>query len=123
MTFSLSTFVIDINSIPTLVFQAKWQAEADRICREWILSHWDELSTKGPRGVDLPPAFKLRLARAPERAAFEAAADHADWYGEVKIVKLANAPGPQDEPDAIVSTDEVSNGAAEKQQDATESDG
>ena len=96
MSFSLSTFVVEIGNIPRIVFQAKWQADADLICREWIEAHWDELSKKGRGGVDLPPAFRLRLARPSERAAYDADKDAA-LFGDVKIVRLTN-PVQQDEP-------------------------
>ena len=72
MTFSPSTFTIEIDAVPTVAFQAKWQADADQICSEWLRAHRDELSSLGPGGVELPPIFKLRLARAAEKAAYEA---------------------------------------------------
>ena len=101
MSFSLSTFVVEIGKTPTIVFQAKWQADADLICREWIQSHWDELSKKGRGGVDLPPAFRLRLARPSERAAYEADNTAEGFFGDVKIVRLTkrvqqDEPAPQD---------------------------
>jgi hypothetical protein len=40
VSFSLSTFTLDIDGKPTLVLRAKWQAHADEYCRAWIQVHW-----------------------------------------------------------------------------------
>jgi hypothetical protein len=88
MSFTLSTFTIEINAIPTAAFQAKWQAEAGQICRDWLHIHWEEFSEKGPRGDNLPPIFTLRLARSAERAAYEAEGSGFEFCGEVKVVNL-----------------------------------
>jgi hypothetical protein len=118
MSFSFSTFAVEIDCIPTIAFQAKWQAEADRICREWIQSRWDELAKKGPSGIDLPPIFKLRLARSSERAAYEADRAIAELFGEVKIVKLTNSAQPN-EPAPQGMADDAPNETAlqDRQQD------
>lgn len=68
MNFSLSTFTLDIDEKPMLVSRAKWQADADEICRAWVQAHWGELTKKGPYRAELPPAIRLRMARAAKRA-------------------------------------------------------
>jgi hypothetical protein len=50
----------------------------------------------------------LRLARAFERAAFEAAADDVEFHGEMKIVKLIDTSSHQDELAAAVLSENVS---------------
>ena len=124
MSFSLSTFTVEINGTPTIAFQARWHAEADDICRGWANLHWDEISSKGPRsGVALPPIIKVRLARASEKAAYNVAGNDVEFYGEVKIVKLIDASGRQDETDASVSTENVSDDAIAEQENAHIGDG
>ena len=88
MSFTRSTFTIEINGLPTVVFQAKWQVDADRICRDWLYTHWDQLSERGPGGLELPPMFKLRLARASEREAYEVGGTGFEFCGVVKVVNL-----------------------------------
>src|ERR1019366_4980345 len=100
MSFSLSTFTVEINGTPTIAFQARWHAEADDICRGWANLHWDEISPKGPPpGVALPPIIKVGLARAPEKAAYQVAVDDVEFFDEVKIVKLIDTAGRQGETD------------------------
>ena len=88
MSFSLSTFTIEINGFPTVAFQAKWQADADQTCRDWLHTHWDKLSACGPGGIELPPIFKLRLARPSEREAYEVGGTGFEFCGVVKVVNL-----------------------------------
>src|ERR1700742_533806 len=88
MSFSPSTFTIEIDAVPTVAFQAKWQADADRVCKDWLHTHWEKISAKGPGGIEMPPIFKLRLARTAEKAAYEAEGTGFEFCGEVKIVKL-----------------------------------
>jgi hypothetical protein len=119
MSFSLSTFTVEINGTPTIAFQARWHAEADEICRGWANLHWDEISSKGPRsGVALPPIIKVRLARAPEKEAYQVAGDEVEFFGEVKIVKLIDTAGRRAETDASVLAKNVSDDAAAEQEDA-----
>ena len=96
MSFSPSTFTIEIDAVPTVAFQAKWQADADRVCKDWLHTHWEKISAKGPGGIEMPPIFKLRLARTAEKAAYEAEGTGFEFCGEVKIVSLnevsSNAP-------------------------------
>lgn len=68
MSFSLSTFTVEINGRPTIAFKAKWQAEADEISRGWINLHWGEITEERIGGVAIPLAIKVRLASASERA-------------------------------------------------------
>ena len=91
MSFSLSTFTLDIDGKPRLVLRAKWQADADEICRAWVQSHWDELTREGPYGAELPPAIRLRMARAAEKAAYDTNAHSALLFHNVSIVMLAGA--------------------------------
>lgn len=89
--YSSSVFTLEINGTPTLAFRLKWHAEADRLGHDWVYSHKDQISTKGPYGTELPPIIKVRTARAIERAAFEAATGPAEIYDGVKIVRLSPA--------------------------------
>jgi hypothetical protein len=90
MTYSNSTFTIEIDATPTAVLQAKWQSEADEICRGWTQYHWEQLLTKGHHGLEFPPVVKVRLARADERAAYDGEGGSVEFYEEVKIVYLVN---------------------------------
>jgi hypothetical protein len=91
VSFSLSTFTLDIDGKPILVLRAKWQADADVICRAWVQAHWDELTREGPYGAELPPAIRLRMARAAEKAAYETNAHSALLFHDVSIVMLTGA--------------------------------
>ena len=97
MSFSLSTFTVEINGTSTIAFQAKWQAEADEICRGWANLHWDEIAEERIGGIAIPPVIKVRLASAPEKAAYEAAGDHIEFFGDVKILKLIDPVGHPDQ--------------------------
>ena len=96
MSFSLTTFTIEINGVSTIAFQAKWQAEAERLCQEWIEAHWDELATAAPGGSDWPPGYKVRLARPVERIAYDADATGTEFFRDVKIVKLTSTAASLD---------------------------
>jgi hypothetical protein len=89
MTYSISTFTIEIDGTPTAVLQAKWHSEADEICQGWTQYHWEQLLTKGRHGLKFPPIVKVRLARADERAAYNEGAT-VEFYEEVKIVYLVD---------------------------------
>jgi hypothetical protein len=124
MSFSLSTFTVEINGSPTIAFQARWHADADDICRGWANLHWDEILSKGPRsGVALPPIIQVRLARASEKTAYNVAGNDVEFYGEVKIVKLIDAAGRQADTDASTLTENVSDDATAEQEDAHIGDG
>ena len=99
MTFSLSTFTLDIDGKPTLVLRAKWQADADEICRAWVQAHWDELTGEGPYRAELPPAIRLRMARATEKATYETSAHSALLFHDVSIVMLTGAKRLDEPPD------------------------
>jgi hypothetical protein len=103
MSFSLSTFTIEIKSVAMVAFQAKWHDEADRVCRQWLQAHWGELAASGPAGIELPPISKLRLARPAERAAYEAAENGVEFVSDVKVVKLAVAAPDRFEPPQLGS--------------------
>jgi hypothetical protein len=89
MDFSLSTFTLEVNQTPTLVFQAKWAAEAEDIGFGWANDHADRLSTKGSHGSELPAVIKVRIATAVEKAAYLAAGNNSEFYKAVKLVYLA----------------------------------
>jgi hypothetical protein len=81
-------FTLEVNGKPMLVFRTKWHIEAERIGRDWVYSHQDQILMKGPFGTKLPPLIKVRIARAAEREAFEADTDSLDIYDGVKVVRL-----------------------------------
>ena len=97
MSFSPSTFTLEIDGKPTLVFQTKWQGDADELCRDWVKSHWDEFVSKDRYGNDLPPILKVRMARSNEKSAYDAAAESAEPIRDVKMVSLATATDQQNE--------------------------
>jgi len=86
--YALSVFTLEVNGKPTLAFQTKWHTEAERIGRDWVYSHQDQILMKGPFGTKLPPLIKVRIARAAERKAFEVDTDSLDIYNGVKVVRL-----------------------------------
>jgi hypothetical protein len=100
VSFSLSTFTLDIDGKPTLVLRAKWQADADEICRAWVQAHWDEVTREGPYGAELPPAIRLRMARAAEKATYETNAHSALFFHDVSIVMLTGAKRLDEPPDS-----------------------
>jgi len=90
--YSLSIFTLEINGKPVLAFRTKRHAEADRLGRDWVYSHLDQISSKGPYGTELPPLISVRIALAAERAAFEADSNDDDLYDGVKVVRLSAEP-------------------------------
>ena len=72
MSFSRSTFIVEVNNIPTIAFQAKWAVEAENVAFGWATLHSSQLSTKGTHGTELPSVIKIRIARLGEKAAYEA---------------------------------------------------
>ena len=90
MSFPLSIFAVEVDGTPTIVFEAKWQAEADEILHGWAKLH-EEISRKSSK-QDWPAILKLRLAKSPEKQAYRAANDSFELYGEVKIVWLVEPP-------------------------------
>jgi hypothetical protein len=116
MSFSLSTFTVEINRMSTIAFQAKWQAEADEICRDWANLHGDEIAEGQIGGIAIARVIKVRLASAPEKAIFEAAGDDAEYIGDVKIVRLVDAGGHRDEAgESNVIEDQADDVAAERE--------
>ena len=91
--YSLSIFTLEINGKPVLAFRTKRHAEADRLGRDWVYSHLDQISSKGPYGTELPPLISVRMALAAERAAFEADSNDDELYDGVKVVRLSAEPG------------------------------
>ena len=94
MDFSLSTFTVEVNQTPTLVFQAKWAAEAEDIAFGWAERHSDQISTKGPHGTDLPAIIKVRVARPDEKARYEAEGNRSKSYEGTKIDYLVDLGSP-----------------------------
>jgi hypothetical protein len=95
MSYSTSTFTVEINGVPAVVFQTKWHSEADEICRAWADRHWDQLITKGRHGgLELPPIIKLRLAHADEKEAHSVRSNGAEDHGGVTVVYLIDMTSP-----------------------------
>jgi hypothetical protein len=94
LSYSLSTFTLEIDGKPTLVVRAKWQAEADELCRDWVQSHG--VVSIGPHGAELRPLLKVRIARSAEKTAYDASVNSTELYRDVKIVKLVDAAELQD---------------------------
>jgi hypothetical protein len=91
MSYSNSTFAVEISGVPAVVFQTKWRSKADEICRAWAQQHWNQLTTRGRHGgLELPPIVKLRLAHTDEKAAHEAASKGAEYHEGVKVVYLVD---------------------------------
>jgi hypothetical protein len=105
--YSPSIFTLEINGNPTFAFRAKWQAEAERLARDWVYSHKDQISTKGSHGTELPPVIKVRIARASERAGFETDDGRAELYDGVRIVRLIGANLRQERPDDVTDGDQM----------------
>ena len=93
--YSLSIFTLEINGKPVLAFRTKRHAEADRLGRDWVYSHLDQISSKGPYGTELPPLISVRVALAAERAAFEADSNDDELYDGVKVLRLIEAAEPE----------------------------
>jgi hypothetical protein len=87
-SLSPSMFTLEINGKPALVLRAKWHADAERLCRDWVYSHKQKISTKGTHGTELPPLIKVRIAHRVERAAYQAEREMAELYDGVEIVRL-----------------------------------
>jgi hypothetical protein len=94
MSFSLSTFTLEVNQSPTLVFQAKRATAAEDIGFGWAQDHVNEISIKGPHGTDLPAVIKVRVARRAEKATYLAESGNSEFYHGVKMVFLAEWPKP-----------------------------
>jgi hypothetical protein len=88
VSFSNSTFTIELNGTATVAFRAKWQSEADDIGQGWIGYHWHQLPTKGPLGEDVPLVKKIRIARPAEKASYEAEGNSTEFYEGLKMVYL-----------------------------------
>jgi hypothetical protein len=94
VSFSLSTFTLEIDGKPTLVLRTKWRVNAEDYCRAWVQANRDELTTKRADELDLPlisrPAITLRMALAIEKAAYEASEQIAQVFHDVSVVKLTD---------------------------------
>jgi bifunctional non-homologous end joining protein LigD len=88
MPFSRSTFTVEIDGVPTFVFQATRQIEAEEICSEWCainLQHLIELNI-----IDARASTKVRIARSSERAEYENKVAGASSKETVPLVYLKN---------------------------------
>ena len=94
MSFSRSTFIVEVNNIPTIAFQAKWAVEAEDVAFGWATLHSSQLSTKGTHGTELPSVIKIRIARLGEKAAYEAGGTNSEFYEGTKIVYLVDRIAP-----------------------------
>jgi hypothetical protein len=94
VSFSQSTFTLDIDGKPTLVLRTKWRVNAEDYCRTWVQANRDEPTTKRADELDLPlisrPAITLRMARAVEKAVYEASADSAQLFDDVSVFILTD---------------------------------
>jgi hypothetical protein len=92
MTYSDSTFVIEVNQVPYAVFQTKWQSDAEAFGKRWAADYAELLTAKGTHGTELPPVIKVRIARPSEKAVF-ADDNSPELYEGLRIVFL---PRPAD---------------------------
>jgi hypothetical protein len=90
MSFTNSTFTVEINGAPIFVFQAKRQSDAEEICREWAERYLADLVAKDVLVYDGNPSIKVRLARANELAAYGVAPDASTSPDDVKLVYLVD---------------------------------
>ena len=88
MSFTDSTFTVEVNGKPMIVLRAKWHDKAEEVCWAWSQIHWKQLSAQGSHGSELPPIVKLRIARASERAAYDTEDNKVEFYDDVKLVYL-----------------------------------
>ena len=82
-----SVFTVEVNGIPTIAFQTKWAADAERIAFAWAAQHSHQIRTRGSHGTELPPVIKVRLARSDERIVIDQGAQ-SEFYEDVRIVYL-----------------------------------
>jgi hypothetical protein len=95
MSYSISTFTVEINGVPAVVFQTKWHSEADEICRAWAHRHWDRLVTKGRHGgLEFAPIIKLRLAHVDEKEIYGDGSNGTEYYGSATVVYLIDMTSP-----------------------------
>jgi hypothetical protein len=90
MSFSNSTFTVEVSGVAAAAFQAKWHNEAKEVCRVWVHRHSDQLRTTGRHGSELPPVVRLRLAHPDEKNAYELGSGEAENYDGVRVVKLVD---------------------------------
>jgi hypothetical protein len=90
MSFSNSTFTVDINGVPIFVFQAKRHVDAEEICREWTETHLPDLLAKDFLVYDANSSIKIRLARQDELSAYQKATKASSSADDVKMVYLVN---------------------------------
>jgi hypothetical protein len=91
MSYSNSTFTVEITGVPAVVFQTKRHKEAEEVCRSWAQQHWDQLTTKGRHGgLQLPPIVRVRLAQAGEKIAHQLAVGGTEYHQGVKVVNLVD---------------------------------
>jgi hypothetical protein len=82
--------IVDINGVAIFAFQAKRHSEAEEVCREWTAQHLSKLLAQNVLESDAPPSINVRIARADERAAYEAANVQVASEDDVTLVYLVN---------------------------------
>jgi hypothetical protein len=92
--FSKSMFVIEVEGAPTAIFETKWHADAELICRSWTNNHSEQLLVKGRGHLEFPPLIKLRLARFDEIAAYAAESAKSEMQEGTRIVYLREVASP-----------------------------
>jgi hypothetical protein len=95
--YSNSIFVIEVDWMPTAIFEAKWHRDAELICQSWANRHSEHLLVKGSAGLEFPPVIKLRLAHRDEIAAYTADAADCEVQEGTRIVHLRRFGPPADE--------------------------
>jgi hypothetical protein len=94
--YSRSFFVIEVDWMPTAIFETKWYAEAERVCQNWSSDRRERIWVKGPRGVEYPPFIKLRLAHRDEIGAYAADDAECETFEGTRIVYLRKLSAPAD---------------------------
>jgi hypothetical protein len=97
--FSKSMFVIEVEGAPTAIFETKWHADAELICRTWTNNHSEQLSVQGRSSLQFPPVIKLRLARPDEIATYAADNAKSEVREGTRIVYLRVLSSASDSPE------------------------
>jgi hypothetical protein len=86
--FSKSMFVIEVEGMPTAIFETKWHVDAELICRSWTNNHSEQLSVKGRGRFLFPPIIKLRLASPDEMATYSDPSAKSELQEGTRIIYL-----------------------------------
>ena len=94
---SISTFTIEVDGRPTIVFKAKKYAEAEAICEDEELRAKLRLLKSGQVPISSDDArIVLRLAHPDEAALYSQAASASPSTDDVMLVYLIELDDPQD---------------------------